>query len=566
MTNKQIARILKETGSLVELTGGNTFRARAFENAGRTLERVDVSIAELAASGELTDLKGIGDGLAAQIKEILRRGSFDVRDDLLSQVPPGVLELLRIKGLGAKKVHLLWRGLDVTSLEELEHAARSGRLASVEGFGAKSQQKLIDQLELHRKYRGRRRYAEAYSFAQPVLEALRGFDAVEAADLAGEMRRLMDTVSAVELIASSAGADAVEKALTAASVPVSLIREGDETVLDGTVGDDFPLRIYVAAPERYGTILWYRTGSQAHVDTFLDAYGEPKQTADEHDVYAGAGIQYVLPELREGSGELEAAARNELPDLIDDGDFKGTLHNHTNYSDGANTLSEMADGARALGLSYFGLCDHSRSLAIANGLSVERVREQQAEVRRLNESYASQQVRFRIFSGTECDVLADGSLDYPDDVLATFDFVVASIHQGFNMSEEEGTQRLLRAIENPYTTILGHATGRLLLAREGYPIDHERIIEACAANEVAIEINANPYRLDMDWRWIRRATEQGVMISINPDAHSVPDLANTHWGMLVARKAWLTPEQCLNAMPLETFEDWLNTRRANRKP
>lgn len=564
MTNKQIARLLKQTASLIEITGGNTFRARAFENAGRTIERLEVPLAEVAATGELTSLKGIGAGLAAQIKEILERGSFAARDELLEQVPAGVLDLLRIKGLGAKKAYLLWHEVGVTSVEELEEAAAAGRLSTLDGFGPKTVQKLLDEIERYKKYRVRRRYAEAVADARPMLDALNALPGVQAVDVAGEMRRKMETVDAVELVVATQDGSNIPGALAAFGVKVTPAQNEDGT-LEGSLPDGFPLRVYLAPPARYGTALWHHTGSENHVAAFVTRYGEPEPAQDEKEIYTRAGIEYVPPELRENTGELEAAAEHRLPRLIEPSDLKGNLHNHSTFSDGTNTIAEMAEAARAMGYSYFGLCDHSRSLAIANGLSIERVLEQQAEIRRLNESYAaSGKDRFRIFSGTESDILTDGSLDYPDDVLATFDFVVASVHQGFNMTVEEATRRLIRAIENPYTTILGHATGRLLLSREGYPIDHERVIDACAENEVSIELNANPWRLDMDWRWIRYATERGVLISINPDAHSVEELANTYWGVQVARKGWLTPEQCLNAKSLDAFEEWLNARRKRR--
>ena len=338
--------------------------------------------------------------------------------------------------------------------------------------------------------------------------------------------------------------------------------EMEPPALDATLPGGLPLRVCVVAPARYGTALWQATGSAAHVEAFTARYGAPGAQADEAAVYAAAGLPPVPPELREDRGELDAAEAGALPDLVTVDALRGSLHNHSTHSDGAHTLRQMAERAQAMGLSYFGISDHSQSLTVASGLTPGEVARQREEVDALNEEWAAggDGAPFRIFHGIESDVLRDGALDYDDDVLATFDFVVASVHSGFNMTESEATERLVTAIANPHTTILGHATGRLLLAREGYPIDHARVIAACAAHGVAIELNANPYRLDMDWRWLREATAQGVLISINPDAHAMDELENVRWGVAAARKGWLTADQCLNAMPLDAFEDWLAGR------
>lgn len=562
MTNREIARALQETSSLIELTGGNPFRARALSSAARTIRGLDDSVAERLHADTLTDIDGIGEGLAAQIAELLARGSFELRDELLNAVPAGLLDVLRVKGLGTKKVRALWTELDVTTLDDLEAAAEAGRIAQLDGFGAKTQAKILTNVRLLRQYAARRRFADVYHVVQPLLKALQALEAVPQAALTGALRRRLETVSRAELIVAAATPDAVQAALATRGVETTTHTDEEATHLDGTLPDGLPLRVWVVDPRTFGTAQWRRTGSETHCKAFAATYGTPGEYGDEHDVYAAADLPFIPPELREGRGELAAAADHALPRLITADDLHGTLHNHSTYSDGTDTLRQMAQAARAMGLSYFGICDHSQSLTIANGLPPARVRTQQSEIEALNEEFATRdRTPFRIFSGIESDILKDGSLDYEDEVLASFDFVVASIHSGFNMSEEEATERLIRAIENPYTTILGHATGRLLLVREGYPIDHERVITACAANNVAIELNANPYRLDMDWRWIHRATEQGILIAINPDAHSTGELHNTRWGLEVARKGWLTPAQCLNAKSLDEFSAWLDARR-----
>jgi DNA polymerase (family 10) len=565
MTNQQIARILNETAAMLDLTGENPFRSRAYRNAARVIERLEERAAELLARGTLTEVPGIGAGLEAQIRALVETGSFALRDELRASVPPGLGQLLRIKGLGVQKARVLWQELGITNIDALEAAAASGRLTGVPGFGKRMQDKIVASVELFRTYDARRRYAGTVLNTEPILQRLRQSGAVRQAEHAGELRRRLETVGRVDLIAAATDLAAVEAAFADWRTEAPAEPADGGTRLSGALADGFPVALLVVPPAAFGTAWWRATGSAAHVAAFERRYGAPPALADEAGVYAWAGLPFVEPELREGTGELEAAAAGALPALLTTRDLRGTLHNHSTYSDGANTLREMAEAARTMGLSYFGICDHSQSLTIARGLSVDEVRRQQEEIRALNHAFAAEGGKpFRILSGIECDILADGALDYPDDVLATFDFVVASVHSGFEMTEAAATERLIRAVENPYTTILGHATGRLLLAREGYRIDHEAVIAACAAAGVAIELNANPYRLDMDWRWLRRAAGQGVYVAINPDAHAVDELHNVRWGVAVARKAWLTADQCLNALPLDAFLGWLETRRPQR--
>jgi DNA polymerase (family X) len=562
MTNRQIARALKETAALIELTGGNPFRARAFEGAARTIDRLEVALIGEMEAGRLQEIAGIGAGLAAQIRELTERGSFDLRDELLQKVPPGLPQVLRVKGLGVRKVKALWKQLDVTSLDTLEEAATVGRIADLEGFGKKTEQKILEEVRRLRTYLLRRRYADITAEADAVLARARDVEGIETAELAGEWRRALETVGDILVVTAASDPEQGVSGLREAFGVVPQDDGSDDAVLHGELPDSLPLRIVVTTPDRFGTVLWERTGSEEHVMQFIDRFGAPGPSAAEEDVFAAAGCPFILPEIREGNGELETG---EMPRLITVDDLKGLLHNHSTYSDGAHTLREMAEATRERGMSYFGISDHSQSLVIANGMSVDDVRRQQEEIGRLNALFADDGgPPFRIFSGIESDVLADGALDYPEDILDTFDIVVASVHQGFNMTAAQATERLIHAVRNPFTTILGHPTGRLLLAREGYQIDHLAVIEACAEEGVAIELNANPYRLDMDWRWIRAATERGVLIAINPDAHLISELDYVTWGVAVARKGWLAPEQCLNAMDLSAFEAWVAAHRARR--
>ncbi|QXD15294.1 DNA polymerase/3'-5' exonuclease PolX [Rhodocaloribacter litoris] len=570
MTNKAVARLFHETAALLELTGGNPFRARAYRQAARVLERLDEPLAERLAARGLTDLPGIGEGLEAQVREILARGSFELRDTLRSAVPAGLLEVLQVQGLGPKKVRVLWQQLGITSLDALEHAAETGRLASLAGFGPRTQETVLEQIRRLRAYGARMRLDEASARLEAIAEAAGALPHVRTVAVAGEVRRGLETVGQADLVV---GADSEADLAPVLDGLVEAIeqlpdRPAGEVLLHGrlgTGGEGLPFRARIVPPDRFGTALWEATGSHAHCTAFIARYGPPAPQAREEEVYAAAGLPFIPPELREGRGEIEAAATGTLPELITVRDLRGTLHNHSTYSDGTHPLARMAEAAFEMGYEYFGICDHSRSLKVAHGLSIDDVRRQHEEIDRLNRAYAGRARPFRIFKGIESDILPDGALDYPDDVLASFDLVVASIHTGLNMTRDEATRRLLTAIENPFTTILGHPTGRLLLSREGYPIDHEAILAACARHGVAIELNANPRRLDLDWRWVRTAVERGVMIAINPDAHAVEQLELVRWGVAVARKGWLTPAHCLNALPLDAFTRWLEERRRQRR-
>ncbi len=555
MTNKDIARALRETADLIELTGGNPYRANAFNRAARSIRGLEVPADERLAEGTLTDVSGIGDAMADHVADLLNTGSFDQRDELQNAVPPGLLDLMRVKGLGTKKVRALWKELDITSLDELERAAREDAITRLSGFGAKTQANILENVERLRAYDKQRRYADAVASLRPVLQHLRDAEDTDRAEVTGPLRRHLETVDRADLLVSTRDVDALQARLDAL-LPGGVDRNGD--MLTTALRDGLPLAVHLADPGRFGTAWWRTTGSEAHCAAFEDRLGKPAPRAEEDEVFEAAGLAPIPPELREDDDELDAAAADALPTLIDTDDLHGSLHNHSTYSDGAHSLRTMAETARDMGLSYFGICDHSQSLQVASGLSPDEVRQQWDEIDALNaECAADEGPPFRVFRGIESDILADGSLDYDDDLLASFDFVVASVHTKFGMTEAEATERVVRAVQNPHTRILGHPTGRLLLRREGYPLDHERVIQACAEEEVAIELNANPYRLDLDWRWIRRAVNQGVLIAINPDAHATAELQYVRWGVAVARKGWLSPAMCLNAKPLDDFAAWI---------
>lgn len=560
MTNKAIAQQLKLAGNLVELSGGNPFKARAFGSAARAVEKLEGPAADLAKAGTLDETYGIGKSIARDIAELVETGELASVTEMLAAIPPGLLDVLKVKGLGPKKVRALWQEIDITSLDDLQSAAVTGRLAELPGFGSKTAENVLSSIAKLQEYAGKVHYGQIHDDITGLVEALQGADGLANVEATGDFRRQLDVVELVELVIEG-DQEAVLNVL-ASNGCLMEDAEGDSP-LHGQTSFGLPLAVHIATPDSFGTILWATTGSQEHVEAFTERFGEPGNTDDEELIYDNAGLREIPPSLREGLGEINAAEEDILPDLLTLADLKGTLHNHTTYSDGAHTLREMAGAARAMGLEYFGVCDHSRSLQIAHGLPIEKLMEQLDAIAELNEEYANDGgLPFRIFSGTECDVLPDGSMDYPDEVLEKLDVVVASIHTNFGLSEAKQTQRMLNAAANPHVDILGHLTGRLLLKRDGYPINHEAVIEACAETNTCIELNANPWRLDLDWRWIRRATDAGIPIAINPDAHSMEQLKLVRWGVAVAQKGWLTAEQCLNCMPADELAAWLHGRNA----
>jgi len=560
MTNSDVAAVLEKTSDLIELTDGNPHRARAFARAARTIEDLNEPVETRLAAGTLTEASGIGDAMADHVSDIAESGTFALHDELLNALPPGLLEVLRVKGLGTKRTRRLWTELDVTSLDELERAAETDRISSLSGFGSKTQANILENVRQLRAYDQQWRLPDVQSAAGSLLDALRSLAIVDRAEPTGPLRRDPPTLERASVVVATSSPDALRDELAGLLDDVEAVADD---VLSATLEEGIPLRLYPAPPSRFGTVWWRTTGSNAHCSAFEAAHGSPGDHSSEAAVFEAAGLPVIPPALRENRGELDAAAADALPTLLTVEDLRGCLHNHSTYSDGSASLSEMAEAARALGFSYFGICDHSHSLRIADGLSPDAVRRQHEEVEELNESYEADDLDFRIFHGIESDVLRDGSLDYETDVLNTFDFVVASVHTGFSMSEAEATDRVIRAVRNPHTRILGHPTGRLLLVREGYPLDHERVIDACAEHDVAIELNANPYRLDLDWRWVRTATQRGVLISINPDAHSTDELRNVKWGVAAGRKGGLQPSETLNAKSRPDFETWLDAGLAS---
>ena len=583
---REVARVLAEISTLMELNGRDPFRARAFRSAARSLEASGADLVALARADRLDTLPSVGPAIASIVREIVLTGRSRMHEELHAATPLGLFDLLRIPGLGPKRIHALHATLGVDSLDALESAARAGAIATVPGIGAKTAEKVSAGIAFARSSRARRRYPEALEVAVRLLEWVEERDDVLAAAIVGAVRRRLEVVEGIDLVAACEDPALVLEAFAALNGEAA---SNDEPgVAAVRLSDGLPVRLRCVEPERFVAAVVWETGSPDHLTELgararelglaLDADGlsrgsERIPLAEEPALYSALGLEYLPPELREGMGEVRAAIGAAPFGLVAEEDLRGTFHCHTTYSDGKATLVEMAEAARARGWSYLGIADHSRTASYAGGLSEETIRAQHAEIDELNLAEARRagkgkrkrgrgaDVPFRLFKGIESDILADGSLDYPDEILATFDYVVASIHSAFAMPEREMTERVVRAVTNPFLTILGHPTGRLLLTRKGYAIDIRKVIDVAAERGVVIEINSNPHRLDLDWREVRYAVERGVLIAINPDAHSVVALDHVAFGVNMARKAGLDPERVLNCWSLEEVERYFAQRR-----
>jgi DNA polymerase (family 10) len=531
MTTEDIADALEITAKLMELHDENPFKIKSINSAAYKLSKTRIDLSAPTVE-ELTQLEGIGKSLAEKIIEFNTTGTSKELQDLISKTPAGVIEMLGIKGLGPKKVRQLWQELELESVTDLLYACHENRLLELKGFGAKTQNTIIQNIEFKIKNTGWFHFAYAEKIGQPIIDAIK--QQTDFVSFTGAMYRHCEVIEEIDILV------------------------GDESIdLDEFVSETIPLNFIQCNSNVFYRKLVETSSTKEHLEGINFKALATKKYDNEESIYSNLSIQYCEPELREGLFELEKAKNNQLPKLVELSDLKGILHNHSTYSDGMNTLDEMAVYCKQLGYQYLGICDHSKTASYAGGLKVETVLLQQQEIEKLNK----QLFPFKIFKGIESDILGNGDLDYEEDILKTFDFIVASVHANLKMDEDKATTRLIKAIENPYTTILGHPTGRLLLGRPGYPIDHKKIIDACAANKVVIELNAHPYRLDIDWRWIPYCLEKGVMISINPDAHQLKGYHDMRYGTYVARKGLLTKDNCLNAMDLNTFENYLSTKK-----
>jgi DNA polymerase (family 10) len=549
MENKPIARKLRLQSQLMELHEVNPFKIRSIANAAFKVDKLPYPAAEKSFE-QLEKVDGIGKSIAAKIVELLETGTMAELDELLAKTPEGVVEMMGIKGIGPKKVAIIWHELGIENTGELFYACNENRLVEAKGFGLKTQEDIRKAIEFRMASNGKFLYAQVEAEAKELLEEIKTVFPGALIEFAGSFRRFCEIISELTIVLGSRDQEIAFNTLLHSEIIQNINSAGNH--INGEFKNGLLVDIICVEKRYFYKELFLQTGDDEHVQAILERIDNvPDQPENEELIYTKAGLDFILPELREGATFIKKAEINNLPRLIHFHDLKGTLHNHSTWSDGINTVEEMALYCRdELKLEYLGMCDHSKSAFYAKGLSIERVLQQQEEIDHLNKKLNG----FHIFKGIESDILFDGSLDYPDEILQRFDFVVASVHSILKMDKEKATSRLIKAIENPYTTILGHPTGRLLLSRDGYPIDHKKVIDACAANNVVIEINANPFRLDMDWRWHQYALDKGVWLSINPDAHRKEGFLDMHYGVLVARKGGLYKERCLNALSLQEIK------------
>jgi DNA polymerase (family 10) len=591
VTKAQIAETLDQIATLLELKGENPFKVRAYRSGARVLESIEEGeLARLVGSGELQSVQGIGEALARKIEALHATGRLDYYDQLRASVAPGLVELLQIPGLGPKKVKTLHDRLGIDSIPGLAAACAAGKVAELDGFGEKTQEKIVAGIRNREAYGRRHLWWEAWEVAAPILAGLRALPSVSRAEAAGSLRRGLETVGDLDFLVAAADIAPVVEWFTTRPGIVEVTAKG-ETKASVRYESGVQADLRIVPEEQFVFALHHFTGSKEHnvqmrqralarglslsewglapaggEETVKEKVrgGKPAPAAEagsirtEAELFARLGLHPIPPELREGLGEIEAAERGELPRLVELADLRGAFHCHTTASDGHNTLAEMAAAAAALGWEYLGLADHSKSSVQANGLSEERLLRQIEEIRAFNDSG---RCRTHVFAGVECDIRADGRLDFDDDVLGRLDYVVVSVHNALTQDEEAMTARIIRAVEHPRTTMLGHLTGRLLLRREGYRVDVTRVIDAAIAHRVVIELNASPWRLDLDWRHWRKAAERGLLCSINPDAHDTAGLAHLRAGINSARKGWLTRENVLNTRTLAEVKAWLLARK-----
>ncbi len=565
----QAIEILREIAILLELKNENVFKIRAFENAARVLEGTPSDLKTLIETKELENLKGIGEHISKIIHDLYEKEKSVDYEKLRKGFPDSLFELFRIPGLGAKRIKVLYEKLHVKSVGELEYACKENRLLDLDGFGAKSQEKILEGIGLVKKSQGHFRIDFALAEFRKLVQYLKKQKGIMKIEVAGSLRRRKEIIKDIDILVTAKDAEAIHNAFIRYPEVQSVAAHGDtksSIVLKSGINCD----LRTVAEDEFPYALYYFTGSKEHnvaVRTLakkknikINEYGLFKGTRkiackDEAEIFAAAGLHYIPPEARENQGEIEWAVKKEFPPLVEQNQIRGVFHVHSTYSDGVASLEDMVAQAQKMGWDYVGISDHSQSAKYARGLEPERVKKQWKEIEVLQKRF-----KIRIFRGIESDILGDGKLDYPDSILAQFDFVIGSVHSRFNLPEKEMTTRIARAMENKYLTFVGHPTGRLLLAREPYPVDLQKLIDLAKKMDVVMELNANPHRLDLDWRMCRYAKEKKVLMSINPDAHSVEGLGDVTYGVGIARKGWLEKKDVVNALPLPEIEKFLKKR------
>ncbi len=584
----EVAEVLEGIGTLLELKGENPFKSRAYHNASRIIAGLDQDLPSLVENQKLTTIKGIGEGLAEKITELVKKGKSPYYEELQQSLPSGLLEIIRIQGVGPKRAKILYDKLKIKDLPSLEKAVKDGKIAKLEGFGEKSQENILKGLQFLSQHAEEHRYDEAWAAAQGILEEMKKMPEVKRLSVCGSLRRHREIIRDIDILASSNHpTQVIERFVKLPSVE-RVLGQGD-TKSSVLTQEGFQVDLRVVDDAQFPFAQHYFTGSKEHNIAVrqiaiqkglrLNEYGLFKvphssspagasggsvdpglrpagmtaiKCKDETELFKKLGMAYIPPEMREDRGELDAARADKIPKLIEPEDIRGVFHVHSTWSDGRAPLEDMIAAAQKLGWEYVGISDHSKSAAYAHGLTEDRVAQQAKEIESLRKKY-----KIHIFWGTECDILKDGSLDYSEKILANYDFVIGSVHSNFTLSEVEQTKRITKALCNQYVTILGHMTGRLLLERESYAVKQEEVLSVAAGEGVAVELNASPHRFDIDWRMLPMAKEKGVKISINPDAHSVEGLRVVPFGVGIARKGWLTREDVLNALSLSQITAWL---------
>lgn len=581
LDNQTVAASLEEIGTLMRLAGENDFRAMAFDRAARTIEGLDQDINTLIENQTLTDIKGIGKSIANDIYALAETGSIPVLDELNNRVPEGLKQWLNISGMGPKKIYKIHDALGITEISELKQKCEDGSVAKLSGMGAKSAEKILKSIAWMEQFDERCRLDEAERIATAMFNELKELSGVQKIDVAGSYRRSAETIGDVDILIAAKEEDTSEifDVFTNHEQVVEVLGRGDtKSSVRTKEGRQVDLRI--VKKEQFAAALMYFTGSKEHNVVMrqrardrgmaLNEYGlfkldgdgntdfdQPMPYETEADIYKQLDLHWVPPELREDRGEFAIFESQETLSLVKEKHIRGVIHAHSTWSDGKFSIEDMARACIEKGYEYLGVTDHSKTAAYASGLSIDRVKRQWAEIDKLNETLANEGVTFKVFKGIESDILSDGSLDYPDDILAGFDFVIASVHSGLELPKEKMMERFKNAISNPYTTMIGHPTGRLLLKRDGSALDMNQILEWAAEHGKVIEINASPWRLDLDWRHGNKARELGLKTSINPDAHSIEGIDDIQYGVRIARKAKFEKERVVNTLSLEEFEAWL---------
>lgn len=567
MDNATIAENFSLLSKLMDIHGENSFKTKTYSVAAFNIEKLPAQLKDTPRE-KIFSIKGIGESVGKKIIEMLDTEKLSALDEWLQKTPAGVVEMLNIKGIGPKKIHTIWKEMDIESIGELLYACNENRLTLYKGFGEKTQKNVLEAIEFYTQHQGHFLYAEAEAIFPQINSYLQKIFSPQTVHVTGAYRRQETIIEEMEFVVLENNAAIKPRFQTAQ--PPELLEEKDNMLLY-KLKNGLKLRLYTGRTSM-SEKLFFTTGSKEFTDAFKKNFPsvkfENKESNEDENIFQQAKIPFILPCLRESASIIEKAKKNSLPKLIEPKDVKGLIHSHSNWSDGVNTIEEMANELIKRGYEYLVISDHSKSAFYANGLSEERIKEQHRYVDELNKKFEAMPTgrqAFKIFKSIESDILNDGNLDYSDKILSTFDLVIASVHSNLKMTEEKAMMRLMKAIENPYTTILGHMTGRLLLSRNGYPVDHKKIIDACAKNHVVIELNAHPRRLDIDWKYIDHAIEKNVLISIDPDAHALEGFDDVKYGVLAAQKAGLTKEQNLSSFSLQEFEEWLEKNRKSKK-